>query len=77
MEPTDKSLLCCLERDSPLRTLLEGTAEATGERFFEALVENLARALKTKCAWVTVYDETIAQIESARVLGRWTAGAPL
>jgi len=71
MEPTDKSLLCCLEKDSPLRTLLEGTAEATGERFFVALVENLARALKTKCAWVTVYDETSRKLEA---LAFWVDG---
>jgi formate hydrogenlyase transcriptional activator len=71
MEPTHKSLLCCLERDSPLRTLLEGTAEATGERFFEALVENLARALNTKCAWVTVYDEPSRKLKA---LAFWVDG---
>jgi PAS domain S-box-containing protein len=71
MEPTHKSLLCCLERDSPLRTLLEGTAEATGERFFEALVENLARALNTRCAWVTVYDEPSRKLKA---LAFWVDG---
>ena len=31
-----------LDEDAALRTILEGTATATGERFFAALVENLA-----------------------------------
>jgi PAS domain S-box-containing protein len=38
-----------------LRTILEGTARETGEGFFRALVENLARALGTHGAWVTEY----------------------
>ena len=38
-----------------LRMILEGTASETGERFFMALVENLARALGTHAAWVTEY----------------------
>ena len=38
-----------------LRAILEGTASETGERFFTALVENLARALGTHGAWVTEY----------------------
>lgn len=40
-----------------LRTILDGTASETGERFFTALVENLARALNTSGAWVTEYNE--------------------
>jgi PAS domain S-box-containing protein len=38
-----------------LRTILRGTARETGERFFQALVENLAAALGTHGAWVTEY----------------------
>src|SRR5947199_1327562 len=38
-----------------LRMILEGTASETGERFFMALVENLARTLGTAGAWVTEY----------------------
>jgi PAS domain S-box-containing protein len=41
--------------ETALRTILEGTATVTGERFFEALVENLAKALHTHAAWVTEY----------------------
>jgi hypothetical protein len=34
---------------------VEGTATHTGDRFFQALVESLARALGTHGAWVTEY----------------------
>ena len=48
-------LLTNLNEETALRTILEGTATVTGERFFEALVENLAKALHTHAAWVTEY----------------------
>ena len=48
-------LLTNLNEEPALRTILEGTATVTGERFFEALVENLAKALHTHAAWVTEY----------------------
>ena len=41
------------DEGTALRTILEGTATAMGERFFTALVENLAAALHTHGAWVT------------------------
>ena len=44
-----------LDEDVVLRTILEGTATETGERFFAALVDNLANALGTHGAWVTEY----------------------
>ncbi|WNM62105.1 sigma-54 interaction domain-containing protein [Candidatus Nitrospira neomarina] len=47
--------LANLNEDTALRTILEGTATVTGERFFEALVENLAKALHTHAAWITQY----------------------
>ncbi len=37
--------------------IVEGTASETGERFFAALVKNLAKALNRKGAWVTEYRE--------------------
>jgi PAS domain S-box-containing protein len=40
---------------NPLDTILRGTARETGEGFFRALVENLARATATRGAWVTEY----------------------
>ncbi len=62
---------CRLELDDPLRILLEGTATATGERFFEVLVENLARTLKTKYAWITEY---IPDRRRLRALAFWVDG---
>jgi PAS domain S-box-containing protein len=44
-----------LDEETALRTILEGTATETGERFFKALVEKLAKALRTHAAWVTEY----------------------
>lgn len=44
-----------LDEETALRTILEGTATVTGERFFEALVENLSKAMQTHAAWVTEY----------------------
>ena len=51
-----------------LRTILKGTASETGERFFFALVENLARALGTHGAWVTEY---LPESRSLRALAFW------
>src|SRR3954469_6770021 len=53
---------------SALRTIVRGTASETGARFFEALVENLAKAMKTHGAWVTEY---IAPRRSLRPLAMW------
>jgi PAS domain S-box-containing protein len=39
-----------------LREILEGTAKETGEGFFTALVENLAKLLGTYGAWVTIWQ---------------------
>jgi PAS domain S-box-containing protein len=44
-----------LDEDAALRSILEGTATETGERFFAALVERLSEALGTSGAWVTEY----------------------
>ena len=60
-----------LDEESALRTILEGTANETGERFFAALVENLARALKTHGAWVTEY---IQECRRLRALAFWMDG---
>ena len=49
--------LAQLDEEEALRTILEGTAIEMGPRFFAALVENLARALRTHGAWVTEYLE--------------------
>jgi len=54
-----------------LRMILEGTACETGERFFTALVENLARTLGTYSAWVTEY---LPQPRRLRALAFWVGG---
>lgn len=46
-----------LDQHAALRSILEGTATATGERFFYTLVEHLAHVLHTCGAWVTEYLE--------------------
>ncbi len=49
----DRTPLFDLDEDVALRTIFEGTAQETGERFFRALVENLAKALDVHGAMVT------------------------
>jgi len=60
-----------LDEDAALRTILEGTATATGEQFFAALVKNLCRALSTHGAWVTEYFEEKRRL---RALAFWLDG---
>jgi len=60
-----------LNEDAVVRTILEGTATETGERFFEALVENLSKALNTHSAWVT---ELVQQATQLRALAFWQDG---
>jgi sigma-B regulation protein RsbU (phosphoserine phosphatase) len=61
-----------VDEDAALRLIVEGTATATGDRFFEALVENLAQALHTRSAWVTQY---IDKTQRLRALAFWADGA--
>lgn len=60
-----------LNEEAALRTIVEGTAKETGERFFAALVENLAKALRTDGAWVTEY---FPQTRRLRALAFWMDG---
>jgi PAS domain S-box-containing protein len=60
-----------LETDVALRAILEGTAMETGQRFFEALVKNLATALGTHGAWVTEY---FPEKRRLRALAFWMDG---
>ncbi|HWU38476.1 MAG TPA: GAF domain-containing protein, partial [Candidatus Acidoferrum sp.] len=57
--------------NAALRTILEGTATETGDRFFAALVQNLAAALNTHGAWVTEY---LAESRRLRALAFWMGG---
>jgi PAS domain S-box-containing protein len=54
-----------------LQVIFQGTASETGERFFMALVENLARALGTRGAWVT---EFLPVERRLRALAFWLEG---
>jgi hypothetical protein len=60
-----------LDEEAALRTILEGTSTETGERFFQALVQNLAKALKTHGAWVTEY---LPESRRLRALAFWMSG---
>ena len=60
-----------------LQVIYEGTASETGERFFMALVENLARALGTRGAWVTEYLPDAATTPGARLLAGGRVGRGL
>jgi PAS domain S-box-containing protein len=53
---------------SALREIVEGTAAETGEAFFDELVKHLARAIGTKCAWVTEWLESQRRL---RALSFW------
>ena len=68
--------LQALDEDTALRTILEGTATETGERFFTALVESLARALGTHGAWVTEYLSATRTLRALafRLGGEWIEG---
>ncbi|MEK6785974.1 MAG: sigma 54-interacting transcriptional regulator [Nitrospirota bacterium] len=70
--PSDRSTpLQNLETDVALRAILEGTATETGQQFFAALVQNLAKALGTHGAWVTEY---FPELRRLRALAFWMDG---
>jgi PAS domain S-box-containing protein len=60
-----------LETDAALRAILEGTATETGQQFFAALVQNLAKTLGTHGAWVTEY---FPEKRRLRALAFWMDG---
>ncbi|MEW6248670.1 MAG: sigma 54-interacting transcriptional regulator [Nitrospirota bacterium] len=60
-----------LDEGAALRSIVEGTATETGERFFASLVQNLAKALNTHAAWVTEYLEESRRL---RALAFWMGG---
>jgi PAS domain S-box-containing protein len=57
--------------DSLLRAISDGTASATGKRFFRALVQNLSQVLGTHGAWVTEY---LPENRRLRSLAFWLGG---
>ncbi|MDT7041423.1 sigma-54 interaction domain-containing protein [Candidatus Nitronereus thalassa] len=60
-----------LDEEAALHTILEGTATETGERFFQALVQNLSKALGTHGAWVTEY---FPETRRLKALAFWMGG---
>jgi PAS domain S-box-containing protein len=60
-----------IDEQAALRAVVEGTAGETGQAFYGALVENLARALDTCGAWVTEYFEERRRL---RALAFWFEG---
>jgi PAS domain S-box-containing protein len=68
---TDTKTLRRLDEETALRIVMEGTASETGENFFKALVENLAKVLNIKGAWVTEYDKENRKLNS---LAFWLGG---
>ncbi|MEW5978292.1 MAG: sigma 54-interacting transcriptional regulator [Acidobacteriota bacterium] len=65
-----------VDEETALRAVVEGTAATTGHDFYRALVENLAKALDTLGAWVTVYDETTERLRALAFQfdGKWVEG---
>jgi PAS domain S-box-containing protein len=64
MAKSNRSTVQDIDEDVALRNIMEGTATETGERFFAALVENLAKSLNTRGAWVTEYLEEFRKLRS-------------
>jgi PAS domain S-box-containing protein len=71
VEGTGRHTSGALDEQTALRTLFEGTAQATGEEFFRALVRNVALALGTQGAWVTEY---LAAVRRLRARAFWLGG---
>jgi PAS domain S-box-containing protein len=59
-----------------LRSIVEGTATETGERFFSALVEHLIGTMGTIGAWVAIYDEPARALRalSMKMRDTWLDG---
>ncbi len=71
MSDSNKYLIEELNEDKVLRNILEGTVKETGEKFFEALVENLSKSLNISGAWVTEY---LPKNKSLNSLAFWLNG---
>jgi len=68
---TNRKTFRDLDEDQALRIIMEGTASETGENFFKALVQNLAKVLNIKGAWVTEYKKENRQLNS---IAFWMGG---
>ena len=65
-----------LDEDAALRSVVEGTAAETGERFFRSLVDHLRTALGTMGAWVAVVDLERGELQALamRMRDAWFDG---
>ena len=57
--------------EAVIHAIARGTAAATGEAFFDVLVQQLAASLGVKCAWVT---EWVPELRELRALSFWVDG---
>ncbi len=71
MNPKNLSPIRSHKELAAVQAILKGTATTIGEHFFPTLVENLAKALGTYGAWVTIYLEKAQRL---RALAFWLGG---
>ncbi|HEY5949261.1 MAG TPA: sigma 54-interacting transcriptional regulator, partial [Kofleriaceae bacterium] len=69
--PIGESSIKDVAASAALQIVFAGTAAETGERFFKTLVENLAKGLGTRGAWVTEYLPASRRL---RALAFWLGG---
>lgn len=65
----DHAIGFTVEEAAAFRAIVEGTAESTGEAFFQSLVEHLAAALGVQYAFVAEFAEVNSRV---RTLAYWT-----
>jgi PAS domain S-box-containing protein len=68
MARAEKQAIARFDEDAALRSIVEGTVTATGQNFFAALVQSVAKALQTHGAWVTEYTPETRRL---RALAFW------
>jgi formate hydrogenlyase transcriptional activator len=64
MAEFNRSAVHDVDEGLALRSILEGTATETGERFFAAQVGNLAESLNARGMWVMEYVEKYRKLQS-------------
>jgi PAS domain S-box-containing protein len=62
-----------IDEELALREVVADTAVATGEAFYRALVDSLARTLETRGAWVALYDPGAERLRALafQFAGEW------
>ena len=59
------------EEIDALRAIVEGTAEQTGDKFFQALVQHMARAMDASHAFIAEFSDVKTRV---RTLAYWADG---